>query len=434
MTYFFAFIFILLVFFRPQEWLIPWLFGWPLLDVITYVALLALLLETDSGQISFPKRTPQVLLLAGLLIAACLSHVSHTYLAGIMYTFPEVFKVCFFTVLLISVLDRPSRIRSVARVFTVMAVLMSVHALLQNRRGFGFAGQEPLWIPAIGDRPAHTRTQFFGIFSDPNDLAQILATCIPLTFVLTRRRNLLSLLVGCALSWLFIEAILTTHSRGGMLGLVTVLTLMGGLVLPARWQPAVLSLMAVSGLALSPLSAGWLDQSAHDRVVFWGMANEYFKGSPLFGIGYGMFWMITSNMTAHNAFVLCYTEVGVVGYWFWFTTLLIGFVGLWRARTALRGLDDPESVWLRRMSGMSIAAAGGFCVSSYFLSRTFIYPLFFLFAVMAAVPRVSEDYVGEDHESLQLPWKDVVIWGTVGTLTSIVYIYFSIVLLNKAFY
>jgi len=55
MTFLFTFIFMIFVFWRPQDWLIPALFGWPILDVIVGIALLAMLLEIDSKKIHFPK-------------------------------------------------------------------------------------------------------------------------------------------------------------------------------------------------------------------------------------------------------------------------------------------------------------------------------------------------------------------------------------------
>ena len=55
MTFALTCIFIIMVFWRPQEWLIPSLYGWPLLDVVIYGALLSLLIETNEGKLRFPK-------------------------------------------------------------------------------------------------------------------------------------------------------------------------------------------------------------------------------------------------------------------------------------------------------------------------------------------------------------------------------------------
>ena len=85
MTFFLTIVFVVLVFWRPQEWLVPQLQGWPLLDAVVYTALLGLLMEVQQGKLRFPK-TPAVGLLFGLWIMSAFSHVPHTYAAGIIET------------------------------------------------------------------------------------------------------------------------------------------------------------------------------------------------------------------------------------------------------------------------------------------------------------------------------------------------------------
>jgi len=433
MTFFFTTIFMVLVFWRPQEWLVRQLYGWPILDVVFYLALLCLLLEVNAARVRSPRRTPQIYLLGGLWFAAIMSHVANGYFAGLLAAIPTVFKICFFTVLLLCVLDRASRLQTIAFIFVAMACAMAWHALRQEQTGFGFAGLPPLQVNQIGDRPAHTRSLFFGIFSDPNDLAQLLATTIPFAFALKRRRPAVVFLVGAAITVLLVRGVLATHSRGGYIALATVAYGLFALMLPSRWFPVLMVALLVVAIVLCPLSAGVLDASARQRVVAWGYANYEFKTHPLFGVGYGMFWQVAEQRAAHNAFVLCYTTIGLFGYWFWFGLLVLGLVGCWRVRVALEDVDDPDAVWLRKFAGLTIVAVAGFAASAYFLSRSFVYPMFFLFAVMGALPNIARDYLPEDYPPFIDLRRDV--WGlvTAGTLASVVYIYFSIVLLNKAF-
>jgi hypothetical protein len=181
------------------------------------------------------------------------------------------------------------------------------------------------------------------------------------------------------------------------------------------------------------------------------MANEQFKHNLLFGIGYGMFWEIARSMAAHNAFVHCYTEIGIVGYWFWFGLFCLGILGVWRTRSEMLGHSEPEGRWLGFASGMILASIAGFAASAYFLSRAFVFPMFLMFALMAALPRIAwnrllewshdEAAEGEGPESaveepppLLETGRSVWAFNTVATVVSVFYIYFSIVLLNKAFY
>jgi hypothetical protein len=386
-------------------------------------------MEKDSGQVHVPRRTPQVYLLAGLWVATVMSHVANTYFVGMIQTIPETFKICYFTILLCCVLDRPSRLRAVTRVFVAMTSVMATHALLQRYRGYGFMGQPPCPGRDLGE----TRSLFFGIFCDPNDLAQILATSIPFAFGIFRRRSIISVLFGCAVTWLLVEAVIATDSRGGYIALATVSSIMIALMFPSKWLPALMLALGGGALLLCPLSAAYLDESAHDRVVFWGMANQMFKANPVFGIGYGMFWQVANDRASHNAFVSCYTTLGTFGYWFWYGLLQLSFICAWRTRMAFNKPGNQEETWMKGFSGLCIAAMGGYCVSAYFLSRDFVYPIFFLFAILTSLSVVAKRLLPEGHPPLIMPKKDIFSLGTVGVGVSIFYIYFSILLLNKAY-
>lgn len=425
----------ILVLWRPQEWLVRWLFGWPLLNVIVAFALFAFIIERDTGRLKIEKRLPQYFLLLGLWVGTVMSHIANTYFQGMLDTIPDSFKICFFTALLITVLDRPRKFQVTAIIFVSMACVMAIHAILQDERGYGFAGLRPMWVPSqrLGE-PGRFRSLFFGTFSDPNDLAQILVTAMPFSFVVFKKRSIFGFAFACFFVWLLYKGFATTHSRGGLVGLAATSVVMIINIMPSRWFPT-LSLIAGGGaLLLCTFAGAVLDQSSQERVVFWGLANDVFKRKPLFGIGYGMFWQVTSqSRAAHNMFVGCYTELGFFGYMFWFGLLVLGFIGTWRTRVALVGARGEDAVFLRRFSGHLLASTFGFIASGYFLSRTFIYPIFFLMAMMAALPVVALKYLPENHKFF-LSRKDLVFWVPAGAAMSIIYIYFSILILNKAFY
>jgi O-antigen ligase len=309
---------------------------------------------------------------------------------------------------------------------------MSFHSLMQQRTGFGFGGAQPLMVYKPLENVWQARSQFFGIFSDPNDLAQFLATCIPLVFAIPLRLNPLNRIVGCGVTWFLITALLATHSRGGMVALAAAIGAMLFLMLPPRWMPFAAALALVAGLALCATAGRtMLDESAAERVEFWGYANRAFKNNPLFGVGYGMFTEVTDrSRAAHNAFVLCYTELGLCGYWFWFTTLQLGIIGCWRTRMALRRPKTLAQDYMRRVSGLAIAAMAGFCGGAYFLSRAYVFPLFFLFGLLCAIPVIAQRLLPEDHPPLLDVKKDVLVAGTIGTGASVLYIYASILILN----
>lgn len=433
MTFFFTCLFIIVVFWRPQEWLIPWLYGFPILEVVTALAVLGLLMEASQKRVNFRTDIPHLYLLIGLWVASVLSHVAHTYWEGMMWTIYPAFRLCFFTWLLLIVLDSPKRLRIVAWIMVIMSSMMAFHALMQQKLGYGFAGQPPIiqWRPTLQRNVV--RSWFFGIFGDPNDLAQMLSASVPFTFVLTKRSTLFSFLLGCGFSALLVSGIFATYSRGGTIGLIVAVALMIIRFFPSRFSAVSSILVVLIALLLIPYSRPYLDESAHDRVVFWGEANWAFKENPIFGVGYGMLEeeYVGGERSIHNAFVWCYASLGIVGYWFWYGLLQFSMIGAWRALSALKQSTEEEMKWLRRYAGFSMAGLGSFAVSSYFLSRAFIFPFFFLIGMVGAIPYVVEKLIGRP---IIRPVRDVWVYGTLGALFSIVYIYVSIILLNRVFY
>lgn len=432
MTFFFTIAFMILVFWRPQDWLVPWLYGWPVLDVIFFGAVLSFLIELDQKRLRFPSDSVPVYLLAGFWFSTLMSHFANTYFQGFLDTLVVSYKFSVFGMLMISVLDRPSRLRWVVRIIVAMACLMAVHAMMQYYSGAGFMGRGPFLMPATGGRPETLRTYFFGIFEDPNDLAQILITAIPFALLLTRRIGLFGLTAAAALIVLLVWATMTTHSRGGYVALGVVGLLLFLLLLPSRWLPTVFVPSVAGALAVCPYAGAFLDQSARERIVFWGLANWKFKAHPVFGIGYDMFWQVAQDRAAHNAFVECYTTIGFFGYWFWFGLLAAGVWGAWKTNVALRGVKGEDARWLKRFSSLSIVAVAGYAAAAYFLSRAFVFPLFFLTGMMAAVPIIAKRILGVSLASIVGTPRQIAILCTIGAVVSILYIYFSILLLNKA--
>ena len=435
MTFPLTLIFMFLVFWRPQEWLVPWMYGWPVLDVIVYGAVVGLAAETSQNQVRFAK-TPAVWVVMGLWFATIASHFPSAYFMGMVNTAPDSFKLCFFTLLLLVVIDRPERARMVVLVFIAAAVVMTIHALMQQRLGYGFAHQEPLLEYRPKTDEWQVRSLFFGIFGDPNDLGQFLACSLPLVFAYPKRLNGITLLVSAGVAYFIFQGLLATHSRGADLALTAAVGCIIFQRLPTRWLPYVGAAAMAGYLALCAFKGNLLlDMSAQERVVFWGMANRAFKAHPIFGIGYGMFWMVIPKSRAcHNAFVSCYTEVGLFGYWFWFVLLQLGLVGTWRARMALSRPRTGAQMYMRRLTGLSMASLVAFAVGGYFLSRAFIFPFFFLFGLLNAIPGIVQRMLPEEHPPLLNTHKDVTVGGTLGTIFSVVYIYVSILILNKVMY
>jgi hypothetical protein len=313
--------------------------------------------------------------------------------------------------------------------------MMSIHALMQQKLGYGFAGARPMYVPKP-DGEIQIRSWFFGIFEDPNEMAQMIVSSMPFTFVMFKRKNFFNWLIAVGLCVFLYQGMATGLSRGSVIGLSAAGTLLGVMKLPARWMPRMMPLGLLGALAACPVFTKALDMSARERIVFWGLGNQAFKSSiinMMTGIGYGMFWTVTrTGRAAHNAFVNCYVEIGYIGYCFWFGLIVLGIMGAWRTRAEMvYRRNDAEADYLWRFSGYVIVALVAFCASSYFLSRTFIYPFFFLMALAGVTPVIADDMIEDDDYAYLFPsGRDAFILCAVGGAFSIVYIYISIILMN----
>lgn len=432
MTFSLTLVFMFLVFWRPQDWLIPQLQGVPILDIVVFLALLTLLIEVDGKQLRMPKKSPQVWLFIGLWIATLMSHIANTYWVGFTDTLEKSFKFSLFGILLITAIDRSDRLCRVAFLFVAMALFMTLHGWLQVKRGYGFGDYPPL----VHVRPLTgvevCRSRFYGIFGDPNDLAQVLAVAIPFTFVLFRRINAFSILMSVALSGLLVSGMMTTHSRGGLVALTVVVPLTISAFMKPVWQKLALWGLGLGWLMVLPLSGRLMDASASDRVIFWGAANDAFKAHPLFGVGYGLIWEYTDDRAVHNAFLTCSAELGLFGYWHWFGLIVASFLGLMYVGRTLKLRREPETRYLRVYAGMVRASFGAYLASSFFLSRAYAWPFFFLVGIAAALPLV----VSRTHmEAALIPeykTSRFLIRNTVASIGSVLYIYVCIRLIHAS--
>jgi putative inorganic carbon (hco3(-)) transporter len=431
MSFFLLYVFIVLVFWRPQEWLFPWLFGIPLLQGITYMALLAMMMEYQSGRLRFNFKEPQFFLYAGLFFAGLMSHISWFYLEGLLNSWQNMFRLTFFGILLFACCNSVSHLRWICRAFVIIGLVMAIHAILMDVRGYGFTGQTPMmsWRPNVAH--AVPRTRFFGIFDDPNDLGQFLVTAMPLCFVFFKSSNFLTVVLGSASCALLLRGFVTTFSRGSQVGLAATVGV-AFVMLVFRKRYRLFLLLGLIGILFAvPFSSRFFGGD-WERVNLWGQANWAFKTKPIFGVGLGMInEYLFKSKTVHNAYLHAYVELGVFGYFFWFMLLFLAFLGPLQARRALRHCEHPEGQWLYRFSLWGLAAVAGFAGSAFFLSRAFIFPLYFLTAMLGVVPCLAKGFVPEDSDDrLGLSIRDTCIIGVPASLLSILYIYVAIIILN----
>lgn len=231
-----------------------------------------------------------------------------------------------------------------------------------------------------------------GMLHDPNDLAQALVLALPLLGAFWKRgassRNLL-LIVLPALALVY--GVYLTHSRGGTIALILMLCLAMSRRFGKGAAIVVLLVLATGVLATNFTGGRRLlggDESAMGRVEAWSEGIQMLKERPLLGVGYGQF-IDYNNLTAHNAFVLCFAETGLIGYFFWLGLLAITFLQLGSLRRlTVQGAADEE---LRRWAGVLQLSMVAFLIAAVFLSRTFTPLLYLLLGLAAALLVIAID-------------------------------------------
>ena len=86
-------------------------------------------------------------------------------------------------------------------------------------------------------------------------------------------------------------------------------------------------------------------------------------------------------MTAHNSYLLCAAELGMVGYFLWMSIIVVTIIQLSRV-PKVTGMSNPALAQWAVALKLSLAV---YLFTSFFLSRVYDLPLYLLFGMSGAV-------------------------------------------------
>ncbi len=226
------------------------------------------------------------------------------------------------------------------------------------------------------------RIRGLGMLNDPNIFAQFLLLLLPLLFVSTRETG-----PGPAyffvipLAMLLVVGVYFTGSRGAELGLVVIVGLAfitrfkrTGKAIAAVFVPLLLVAIKATSTRTVSMAGGM------DRLAIWSDGMSYFKGSPLWGIGFGGF-LERNRFTAHNSYLLCAAELGTLGFFLWMSVIVVTLIQLHRVPQVVAKSNPILARWAVAVK----IALGGYLFTSYFLSCTYSLPLFLLLGMAGAI-------------------------------------------------
>jgi O-antigen ligase len=382
--------FIVVLFLRPGDIFPPVAAIRPAM-LIALVAILSWLITKSLHGGMRLSRAPHGKWVLALVGATLLSSITSSWRGGSIELFTTSFvKVIIMYGLLVHVVDTETRAVRLNLTLGLCAAGLALYVIYQ--RSLGLATIEG------------TRAGFVGVLEDPNDLALVLVTYVPLfTELALGARGLRRL------PWVFLLAILVTGvfgtvSRGGALGLLVALAFTfydrGRLSLRLLLVPvltmAVIGMLVLAGLNDRTSGAyrpGELDDSAQGRLDIWEAGVRMTADNPAFGVGFGQFGANYGSYRAsgavgprgwrapHNSFVQVAGETGLVGFIPFMALVSLTFAIGYRLRKARVPEEGPMERAVRRSYFPSMA---GFCVGAFFLSQAWGSFFFIMFAQSAA--------------------------------------------------
>lgn len=164
----------------------------------------------------------------------------------------------------------------------------------------------------------------------------------------------------------------------------------------AAWTIACVAVVPLAAAAYNNLhlhKATWLQYSARDRIVIWGVTSAKIAEAPL--LGHGMVstrelgleaqknpaftpdkeFMLTTGPHAHNAYLQIWFETGLVG------ALLLLLIGFFALHTISRAAADIQPWLYAAFANNALLAASSFSIwSRWFLASYFFSVIFIVLA------------------------------------------------------
>lgn len=357
----------------------------------------------------FPFRAPQIYLMLGLIVAVPLSWLVHLWFGGAFSAFEAFLTSGVIFFLIVANITTMRRLRILMTVFLAVCLFLlgrsmvayysgdfESHLLLQQ--AFGYS-------PATGEYAGMlTRIRALGTLNDPNDFAQVLLTALPFLGLAWRSgRHVRNVLFVLAPASFILWGVYLTHSRGAVVGVgVIVLVMLSQRLGKTR---SLIAAVLLVGLLMSPIGGRQSSISEADsagRLIEWGSGIAMLVSSPLFGVGYGGF-LQQEDLTAHNSFVLCFSELGLFGYFFWLGLIVYTVTDLNATIRALQQSGaDSERLRYAKVLRVSLFA---FLATAWFLSRTYTVTLYMILGMVVAFIYMPQEEPEEVASPARSRWK-----------------------------
>lgn len=314
------------------------------------------------------------------------------------YWMSTYWKIGIMVVAIAWLVREPRQVTQAARALVIAGILIAVVAISNKLQGIGLVE---------GTRVTIAR-DMRSVLGDPNDLSLVLL--FPLGFaacLVVHKTGAVNRLLGLAGTALIVWAIICTQSRGGLLGVLSVLGVIGLRVVKSKVVLVTVGLLAAAvlfaAMGINKRASGGaheegIDESAMGRIYAWEAAWRMASSRPLTGVGldnftanyfyYSPHWD-GMNHAVHSTWFNVLSETGFPG--------IVAFVGMIitcivSSVRSMRLLDQARAPPI--MSSMALSLVSGiigFCVAGTFLTQGFTWPIYILLALTAALARYARD-------------------------------------------
>ncbi|MGH9583321.1 MAG: O-antigen ligase family protein [Bryobacteraceae bacterium] len=418
MTFALTLLYIALTYLSPAE-ILPVLAPYRIMLWTAVMVLLGIAFTFLMGR--FPVRTPQFWLMSAFISSIAISHLIHLQFGGALNSLFDFMTsgIAFFAIVATARSTRQLRILILVLVLTGAGLLTrSLVAYCSGEDTNLYVLREAVRDPNTGlPTEILSRIRSVGVLSDPNDFAQFLLVLLPFVFLLWRpRRSLRNICFVLVPAAYLITGVLMTQSRGAMLGLVAlfVFSLAKRLPRPAQLAVAAMGLALVVVLNHGQRALSTSESSAAGRIDAWGVGIAMLESDPFFGTGYNTF-LNYNDLTAHNSFVLCFAELGLVGYFIW-----LGLIISTCMQLHVVGEDDsPADDSVAGLANAVRLALLTFLVTSWFLSRTYIVTLYIVLGIATSLIVLASRTSDENDAYPQVRWPQVTVFSAIASLMAV---------------
>jgi putative inorganic carbon (HCO3(-)) transporter len=353
--------------------------------LVAAAALVTLAIELSLARQSL-RVAPQTILLIAFLGVAVVSTFSALYVKKAFDTTFDFSKIILIYLVIENTVVSESRLRKIFWTLVLGGLFPAIGTIQHYFAGILIDGSRGSWV---------------GVFKNPNEDAYCLAVLVPLAIALMYKSRWYVRVALAGIIAIDLVGIFFTFSRGGMLGLVAGLGLVG-------WKQKSyvirVGMIVTLALGLAAAAAFWTrnqdfknvssDTTFKQRVATVIAGGRMFLDYPILGVGPGCsivaypLYVPTeyldcgcqTQLVIHNSFVQVLSELGAPGFILFMALLGVSILDAWRMQSgpiAKYAGGIEIALWVFVVCSMS----GGF---------TYTWSPYLLFGLVAATKRIRE--------------------------------------------